>query len=39
MDGLNLVITITDREKTETAIKLFQHGFTSSFRSIFQAIA
>ena len=24
MDGLNLVITITDREKTETAIKLFQ---------------
>lgn len=24
MDGLNLVITITDRDKTETAIKLFQ---------------
>mgnify|MGYP005926625975 FL=1 len=24
MDGLNLVITITDRDRTETAIKLFQ---------------
>ena len=26
MDGLNMVIAITDREKTETAINLFQEN-------------
>ena len=26
MDGLNLVINITDRDKSETAIRLFQEN-------------